>query len=213
MEQGLVGLDFGLEGLVPSENLSAEVKEQFDLPVLDLFGNEYDLGVTYRPEVDFHVENMESVLSEKLSEKFVDMDEDWFTPTVARHRIEDEARITGKSSTPTVIPTASPIPPRQQAAIPGSFGSALIAGSVSRPGGSRLPSGPTPSFSAPRARVDSNSLGANRWGALAEGLPFAGGSTRTVGDEVSKVRCQNHSGPGMLTVAGRILHRLIRVTL
>ena len=195
MEQGLVGLDFGLEGLVPSENLSAEVMEQFDFPVLDLFGNQYDLGVTYRPEVDFHVENLESV----LSEKFGDMDEDWFTPTVARHRIEDEARIAGKRSTPTAIPTASPIPPRQQAAGPGSFGSALIAGSVSRPNGSRLSSGPPSSLSVPRTRVDTSSLGANRWGALAEGLPFASGSTRTVSDEATKVRDQHESGPGLLT--------------
>lgn len=179
MERGLVGLNTGLEELAPSEEIAAEVVERYDFPALDLFGTEYVLGVNYRSEVDFHVEDMETV----LSEKFVDMDEDWFTPTVARHRIEDEARSTRKTSTLNAFPATSPIPPRQQAAVPGSFGSNLGRGSVSRPSGSRVPSG----ASTQRPKGDVGSLGTTRWGALAEGLPFAGGSPAASVEETAKV--------------------------
>ena len=178
MERGLVGFGTGLEEFVTSQDLPAETTQRHEFPSLDLFGTEYVLGVDYRPEVDFQVEDMETV----LSEKFVDMDEDWFTPTVARHRIEDETRSSRRISTPTAFPANSPIPPRQQAAAPGSFGSALGAGPSSRPSGSRAPLG----ASSQRLKGDVASLGTTHWGALAEGLPFAGGLI-TSGEEAGKV--------------------------
>ncbi len=183
MERDLVGLDTGLGEFVTSEDVPPEERERYDFPALDLFGNEYHLGVVYRSEVDFHVEDMESV----LSEKFVDMDEDWFTPTVARHRIEDEAKATRRISTPTAIPATSPIPPRQQAAPYGSIGSAREGTAVSRPSGSRAPSGIAPGNSAPKAKGDVGSVG-SRWGALAEGLPFVGGSSTPSVEEPARVR-------------------------
>lgn len=170
MERDLVGLGTSLDEFVPSEQLPAEQRERYDFPALDLFGTEYSLGVEYRPEVDFHVEDMETV----LSEKFIDMDEDWFTPTVARHRAEEEAKATRRISVPDGMPSNSPIPPRQQAAALGSFGSVRGA-SISRPGGSRVPSGAAPGTSAPGVKADAGSAGTARWSALAEGLPFAGG--------------------------------------
>jgi len=179
MERDLIGLDTGLEEFIASEEVPAEAPERYDFPALDLFGTEFVLGVDYRPEVDFHVEDMETV----LSEKFVDMDEDWFTPTVARHRIEDEQRATRRISTPTAIRANSSIPPRQQAAAPGSFGSTLGVGSLTGPSGSRVPSG----ASTRKAKADPGSLGTTRWGALAEGLSFAGGSSTPTGEDPTKV--------------------------
>jgi hypothetical protein len=40
--------------------------ERYDVPSVDLFGTSYQIGVEYRTEVDFTVEDMESVLSEKF---------------------------------------------------------------------------------------------------------------------------------------------------
>lgn len=163
MERNLIPLDTGLEQLVASAEPRQDETLRYDLPGLDLFGVEYKLGVAYRPEVDFHAEDMESV----LSEKFVDMDEDWFTPTVARHRMEEEGKLSASNdarvrtvSGSSAIPKSSPIPQRQQAA---NFGS---LGTGSRPSGSRAVSGVVGSA---RSRVDS---GADKWGVLAEGLPF-----------------------------------------
>jgi autophagy-related protein 13 len=103
---------------------------------------------------------MESV----LSERFVDMDEDWFTPTVARHRLEAEARAAGtppSSSSPSrPSPVqASPSPARYP--IPGSS-LRYEAGSY------RASTGATPK--------EPSSLGAAKWGALGENLPFASGA-------------------------------------
>ncbi|OXM81814.1 hypothetical protein C364_00787 [Cryptococcus neoformans Bt63] len=174
MEEGLISLDTGLEKLViEGEQVEPESIERYDFPRLDLFGNGYTLQAEYRPEVDFSTEDMEAV----LSEKFVDMDEDWFTPTVAaRRRSEsnastastDHARTVRKPSMPAPIPsgnlTTSPIPPRQQAATAGSFAS---AGSFSR------------ARQASISAVGAQSKGKDRWGALGEGLPFAGRSPST----------------------------------
>jgi autophagy-related protein 13 len=188
MERDLIPLDVGLEQFITTESVDPATTERYDVPSVDLFGTSYQIGVEYRTEVDFTVEDMESV----LSEKFVDMDEDWFTPTVARHRMEDESsrttsssgtsvgdRTTGrKVSNPTAIPTNSPIPQRQQAAAPGSFGSIGLGGS--RPSGSRLASG-----GGSGARNVPGSQGSGRWGALAEGLPFGAPSPGAMDGRVS----------------------------
>lgn len=173
MERGLVPLDHSLDQFVLTESTSPDQLETHTVPPVDLFGSSYSLDVDYRSDVDFNVEDMESVLSEKFS----DMDEDWFKPTVARHRTQDEARSTADArpsrrvSSATAIPATSPIPQRQQAAAPGSFGS---LGTGSRPSTSRIISG-----TAGSAKVGSQ--GSGRWGVLAEGLPFAGptGSSET----------------------------------
>ncbi|WWD20636.1 hypothetical protein CI109_105112 [Kwoniella shandongensis] len=187
MERGLVGLNTGLEELVTGEEVDPEECQRYDFPKLDLFGNEYTLSTDYRPEVDFHVEDMEAV----LSEKFVDMDEDWFTPTVARRRSEevrsvaeqDQARSIKKLVTPTSLQAnTSPIPQRQQAPPAGSFASAGGGSySATRPSGSRVASGTAGSLK----RMHVGSVGTDRWGALAEDLPFASGSSDTRGQDPS----------------------------
>ncbi|KAK8850453.1 hypothetical protein IAR55_004371 [Kwoniella newhampshirensis] len=182
MERGLVGFDMGLDELVKGEEVDPEELQRYDFPKLDLFGNEYSLSTEYRPEVDFHVEDMEAVLSEKL----VDMDEAWFTPTVARRRSEEagstteqeQARPVKKLSTPSSLQAnTSPIPQRQQAPPAGSFAS---AGSytASRPVGSRVTSGTIGS----QKRANVGSLGTDRWGALAEDLPFASALSSNAAD-------------------------------
>jgi len=165
MERGLVPLDHSLDQFVLTESTSPDKFETHKIPSVDLFGSTYTLDVDYRTDVDFNVEDMESV----LSEKFVDMDEDWFTPTVARHRMENEAgevRPSRRVSSATAIAATSPIPQRQQAAAPGSFGS---LGTGSRQSNSRVISGVAGS-------VKGESQNSGRWGVLAEGLPFAGPS-------------------------------------
>lgn len=166
MEQGQLGLDAGLEGIVAGEAVPNEEIASHTFPSLDLFGLEYVLSVQYRPEVDFQVEDMESVLSEKL----VDMDEDWFTPTVARHR-EGESRgqsgqlavDTRRASGPAPIPGyPSPIPQRQGPASIGSF-----RGSLGRQGSGKVAGLPSSGRSGTPGSL-------SKWGALAEGLPFAG---------------------------------------
>ena len=184
MERGLVSLDVGLDELVSGQDVPSENVERFDLPPADLFGSAYSIGVDYRPDVDLQVEDLESV----LSEKFVDMDEDWFTPTVARHRLDDNAtrsaisdlKVTRKVSNPTAIPATSPIPPRQQAATPGSFGSVGLG--TSKSNASRIASA-----AGTQGRSNTGSGGSGRWGLLAEGLPFAApaGSTSIEGARVS----------------------------
>ncbi|GMK54442.1 hypothetical protein CspeluHIS016_0110280 [Cutaneotrichosporon spelunceum] len=163
MERDLVGIDVPLEYMIPGrepEATTSSTCERYDFPALDLFGSMYELGVEYRPNMDFDVEDMESV----LSERFVDMDEDWFTPTVARHRLEAEARAAGTSpyssspSRPSPV-QASPSPARYP--IPGS--------SLRYETGSYRPSSGT----TPR---EPSSLGAAKWGALGENLPFASGA-------------------------------------
>lgn len=172
MEQDLIGLNIGLEALVPNEEVEPEESVQrYDFPSLELFENEYKLSVEYRSEVDFHVDDLESV----LSEKFVDMDEDWFTPTMARHRMEGTSAPNSASSTnppsrrvatPTAIPSSSssnpaPIPQRQGPASIGSFQSGVIPGSRGRQlSGQKSP--------------DPNVT--ERWIALGQGLPFASGT-------------------------------------
>lgn len=183
MERGLISLDTSLSDLVPSDQSPPDDSERCDLPPLDMFGTTYAVNVEYRPEVDFSVEDLESV----LSERFVDMDEDWFKPTVARHRMEDEhgrglpAEIQSnrRTSNPTAIPSTSPIPSRQQAATPQSFGSAGAAFSSGRPTGSRVASGVGTS-------VGKGSAG-SRWGALGEGLPFAAPRMSGSGSEAPRV--------------------------
>jgi autophagy-related protein 13 len=176
MERGLVPLNHSLDQFVLTESTSPDISETHKIPPVDLFGSTYTLDVDYRADVDFSVEDMESV----LSEKFVDMDEDWFTPTVARHRMEgegksaEEDRSIRRASGPAAVTATSPIPQRQQAAAPGSFGS---LGTGSRPSASRVVSG-----AAGSTRVGSSNFG--RWGILAEGLPFAG----PTGPSETKVR-------------------------
>jgi len=169
MEQDLVGLDIGLDTLVSSETVQPEQDTmRCDLPPLELFGKEYSLSVDYRPEVDIAVEDLESV----LSEKFVDMEEDWFTPTVARHRMGEGSNPSSVASsnppsrrvaTPTAIPSSNPapIPHRQGPASIGSFQSGLGLGSRGRQVSSQSQKGTEP--------------GSERWGAIGEGLPFATG--------------------------------------
>ncbi|WVR08613.1 hypothetical protein IAU60_005668 [Kwoniella sp. DSM 27419] len=206
MERDLVGLDTGLDELVSEEAVQAEECQRYDMPKIDIFGNEYTLSAEYRPEVDFTIENMEAV----LSEKFVDMDEDWFKPTVARSRSGSDGRSTNSetrvasrtnaSSTPTSIPTVnSPIPQRQQALPSGSLSWAGRPGSLSgsRPGASRVPSSQRgPSL---------GSVGTDRWGQLAEGLPFARSSAKTAGH--AEAGSQEPPSPSMTTPAAIVAAR------
>ena len=182
MERNLVGLDWSLHHYVSSEEPPSASREQYNFPILDFFGNEYQLGVEYRPEVDFHVEDLESV----LSEKFVDMDQDWFTPTVARHRIEESRRILAFNAPSST----SPIPPRQQAPAPGSFGTALDVGSLARPITSKASSGIGQGVVSQNTRENVASSGSGRWGALAEGLPFVDRPSSSTAETTAKVRCQ-----------------------
>ncbi|WWC72473.1 uncharacterized protein I206_106435 [Kwoniella pini CBS 10737] len=166
MERGLVGLDTGLDQLSAKDTARPEEIERYEFPKLDLFGNEYTLTTDFRPEVDFSVEDMEAV----LSEKFVDMDEDWFTPTVSRRNTQDNSptikpETSRKSSMPTPIQSnASPIPQRQAALPAGSYSSS------NRPAASRV-------VSSQEKRPATS-----QWGALAEGLPFAGSSSTSQRD-------------------------------
>lgn len=198
MEQGLVGLDLGLDRLVSGQNnLDGEEIQRHELPPLDIFGTRYTATVDYRPEVDFHVEDMETV----LSEKFVDMEEDWFTPTVARHRMEAEeaaaaANSAGRPSStgnnasrterhmrrlsnPGMSTTtgASPIPQRQQAATRESFKTSPLADRSASSGG-------VPGLVAGQG----NSAGRSdsKYGGIGEGLPFAVPPSGS--QETSKVR-------------------------
>lgn len=169
MEQDLIGLNTGLNSLASSEIEPDFENKSYDFPPLELFGDEYNLSVDYRPEVDIQVEDLESV----LSEKFVDMEEDWFTPTVARHRLNEGSLPSSASSnppsrrvaTPTAIPYSNPapIPQRQGPASIGSFQSAqqgLLPGSRNR-----------------QASSQSQKEGVSeRWGQIGEGLPFATGT-------------------------------------
>ncbi|TYJ55645.1 hypothetical protein B9479_003677 [Cryptococcus floricola] len=170
MESDLTSLDKGLEELVlGGEEVEPESVEKYDFPRIDLFGNGYTVQAEYRPEADFTTGDLEAV----LSEKFVDMDEDWFTPTVAARRRSDSVasstpenpRTIRKSSLPAPIPssvpTTSPIPQRQPAATVGSFAS---GGSYTR---SRQVSA---AATAPASQKK------DKWGALGEGLAFAGRS-------------------------------------
>jgi autophagy-related protein 13 len=170
MEQDLIGLDTGLNSLTSSEIEPDLENKSYDFPPLELFGNEYNLSVDYRPEVDIHVEDLESV----LSEKFVDMEEDWFTPTVARHRLNEGSLPSSVASsnppsrrvaTPTAIPYSNPapIPQRQGPASIGSFQSAqqgVLPGSRNRQASSQSQKEPV----------------SERWGQIGEGLPFATGT-------------------------------------
>lgn len=213
MERGLIGLDISLDELIstPAPGPQVDVESYslpptgalegdpgllaYQFPSLDLFGMEYKLSVKYRSEVEFQVEDMETV----LSEKFVDMDEDWFTPTVARHRMEDEARAASvgtstvegtRSGTPVIgmgiglgiapnqsrlssTPTAIPLPSSNPAPIPVRQPSMSSYRSQNMGSMSRLSS--LGGGSAAQAqRGTPGSLGTDRWGAFAQGLPFAG---------------------------------------
>lgn len=160
IERGLVGINVPLEHMTAEADTATTTEstiETYDFAPLDLFGNTYELGVAYRPNVDFEVEDMESV----LSERFVDMDEEWFTPTVARHRLEEARAAASTATSRSVSRTANPTP--ASATPPRQPGSSLGA---SRQVASRT--GTTPS--------QPSSLGAAKWGALAENLPFASAS-------------------------------------
>lgn len=178
MEQDLIGVDVGLEALVPNDEVEPEEAiQRYEFPSLDLFGNEYRLSVEYRPEIDFHVDDLESVLSEKL----VDMEEDWFTPTMARHRMDSVSGGASASSTnppsrrvatPTAIPSSTssnpaPIPQRQGPASIGSFQSGVIPGSRGRQASSQK--SPDPGTT-------------ERWSAIGQGLPFASTSSALPAD-------------------------------
>ena len=174
MEQDLVGLDTGLDTLVSGDIEPEQETKRYDFPSLELFGNQYSLSVDYRPEIDMYVEDLESV----LSEKFVDMEEDWFTPTVARHRI-NEGSLPGsaassnppsrRGATPTAIPYSNPapIPQRQGPASIGSFQSGQQGLGV----GSRSRQTSSQSQKAEPAVSE-------RWAGIGEGLPFATGSNQ-----------------------------------
>ncbi|ORY26576.1 autophagy-related protein 13-domain-containing protein [Naematelia encephala] len=196
MERDLVGLDTGLETLTVEENIQGDEPQRYDMPPLDLFGTQFTLSGEYRPEVDFYVEDLETVLSEKLS----DMDEDWFTPTVARHRIEPPVEAESRSkrlvSGPTAIPSStSPIPLRQQAAAYGSFGSAI--GSISRQSGGRAVSATT---------KKSEPASVSRWGTLAEGLPFVGESRESTGEPPSPSNPPSGSAVAARRMSGHSIH-------
>lgn len=167
MERDLVGLDVPLERMIPPQSEAptepGEILELYSFQPLELFGSTYELGVTYRPNVDFDVEDKESI----LSEQFVDMEEDWFTPTVTRHRLQSEARATA-SATPSQ-PTSRAT---DAAAPPSPTPSRVLSGAQTSVAPSRA------STSIPR---EPSSLGAGKWGALAEGLPFATGSQMATG--------------------------------
>jgi hypothetical protein len=134
------------------------------------------------------------------------MDEDWFKPTVARHRMEDEhgrglpAEIQSnrRTSNPTAIPSTSPIPSRQQAATPQSFGSAGAAFSSGRPTGSRVASGVGTS-------VGKGSAG-SRWGALGEGLPFAAPRMSGSGSEAPRVSSWRKKTPNAIVADSCRVH-------
>ncbi|WWC65350.1 uncharacterized protein I303_107968 [Kwoniella dejecticola CBS 10117] len=188
MERGLVGLSTGLDELVVNDSALPEEIERYDFPKLELFGNEYTLSADFRPEVDFSVEDMEAV----LSEKFVDMDEDWFTPTVSRRNTQEESptvrpETSRKSSMPTPIQSnTSPIPSRQAALPAGSYSSST------RPAGSRVPS------SQDKRPVP------GQWGALAEGLPFAGGSIASQRDTSHEPPSPSMATPAAIVAARRL---------
>ncbi|TXT03869.1 hypothetical protein VHUM_04292 [Vanrija humicola] len=173
MDRDLIGIDVPLERMIPGAevDLAADsALERYDFPTVDLFGSTYELGVVYRSNVDFDVEDMESV----LSERFVDMDEEWFTPTVARHRLESEARVAASAGTSRSASRAGVTPPTVagRVTVPpartGGVGAGSGGSSGSRQVSSRAASG--------SAGAQPGSLGAAKWGALAEGLPFASGS-------------------------------------
>lgn len=130
IERDLVGINAPLDDLSSPAGTGAEV-ERYAFAPLHLFGSMYELAVKYRPNVDFEVEDLESV----LSERFVDMDEEWFTPTVRQ-------RASG-SNTPSRSASRA-----EQTSQPPSRRTSIVAGT---PG----------------------SLGAGKWNAMAEGLPFA----------------------------------------
>lgn len=140
IERDLAGIKVPLDNL---KSTSGSELERYDFAPLSLFGSTYELGVVYRPNVDFELEDLESV----LSEKFVDMDEEWFTPTVARHRLESE-----RSG--------------------GGSGSNTTSRSVSR-AGQQTPSRRTSVVISGASAATPGSLGAGKWNAMAEGLPFS----------------------------------------
>ncbi|WVQ85863.1 hypothetical protein IAT38_008031 [Cryptococcus sp. DSM 104549] len=222
MERGLVPLHSGLDEFVLGEDTEPEEPQRYDFPPLELFGNAYALSGEYRPEVDFSTEDMEAL----LSEKFVDMDEDWFTPTVAARRRSDSAssvatagagadqgrsrRASGPpgagsaGSAAGVSTTTSPIPPRQQAAPASSFASAAGSWTASRAkqvsgvgsGGAAGSAGGS-TVGSQRAAVGRP----DRWAMFGEGLPFAGGSGSGQGDG------QPPSSPSMGTPAAIVAAR------
>lgn len=170
MEQDLISLDTGLETLVTNQDVERDQDPQrYEMPSLDLFGSEYRLSVDFRPDVDFHVDDLESVLSEKL----VDMEEDWFTPTVARHRMEggsSNPSSSAASSNPpsrrvaTPSSTPAPIPQRQGPASIGSYQTGLGPGSRGRQ-------------ASAQSQKSTDPVVSERWGAIGEGLPFAAGTS------------------------------------
>jgi hypothetical protein len=190
MEQDLVGLDTGLRSLVSSDIEPDQGNRRYDFPSLELFGNEYSLSVDYRPEVDIQMEDLESV----LSEKFVDMEEDWFTPTVARHRMGEGSLPSSTASsnppsirvaTPTAIPYSNPapIPQRQGPASIGSFQSGQQGLGISR----------NRQSSAQSQSQKAEPVGTERWAGIGEGLPFATGSTQD-GTRVSSAMFDTDGG-------------------
>lgn len=169
IERDLIGIDVPLERMIAgiAEESPSSVCEKYEFPPLDLFGSRYEQSVLYRPNIDFDVEDKESV----LSERFVDMEEEWFTPTVARHRLEAEARASASASVGTGgsdsrPPTANPTPP-PGVTVPGSSLRNITTASTSARA--------TP----PGAGTKPASLGSGKWGALAENLPFAVGQSAT----------------------------------
>ncbi|KAK4687701.1 autophagy-related protein 13, partial [Tremellales sp. Uapishka_1] len=182
MEGGLIGMDTSLETLAHGDVIDEEDIAKYTLAKLDLFGNQYELSVDYRQEVDFGTEDMESALSEKFE---ADVEEDWFRPTVHRYN----------TSNP------SPIPQRQ---MPMNVGPGSAGLSSTRP--ERKLSGLTPGS----AKRPASSLGTEKWGMLAEGLPFAasagaGASMTSTDGKVEPTSPSIASGPsGSATVARRL---------
>lgn len=182
MERGLVGIDVPLSKLAVSEGPLSQrsfdtVPKAHSFPDLTLLPGRFNLSTKYRAEADFAVQDMETVLSSKfVRERELDMDEEWFTPTVARQRMDLSAK-------------PSPIPQSAFGPASGS-GSGSQAGSLSDRASQFLSSSPaaiaarlaaghrqsslgTRGGTVP-SRPSSGSLGGvSNWGQLAEGLPFA----------------------------------------
>lgn len=165
IERDLIGIHVPLERMIagaPEESPSS-VCERYDFSPLELFGTSYEQSVVYRPNIDFDVEDKESV----LSERFVDMDEEWFTPTVARHRLEAEARASASASG-SAGTLYSSRPPTTDPVLPP--GVSVPVKTLPNPGSRATP---------PGLSSKPSSLGAGKWGALAENLPFAAGQSAT----------------------------------
>lgn len=180
MEKGLVGIDVPLSLLgardgPPIRDIFDTASKKHAFPPLALLPGQFTLSTEYRAEADFTVQDMETVLSSKfVRERELDMDEEWFTPTVARRRL-------GSSAKASPIPQSAMGPPSGSGSQAGSLSDRASQFLSSSPAAiaARLTAGQRQSSLGARggsqpSRPSSSSLGgADKWGQLAEGLPFA----------------------------------------